>query len=230
MLTGSLQKELNQKSSVLYSNALKIAEKLHENRINGARLLETAVCETLGFLDMEKVVFKIIVNINREENSTKLDRDGIDTVEFLISTNKGLDAKPLSKIASGGELARIMLALRSAIVDKDSVGTVIFDEIDAGVSGKTARKIGIKMQSFSANTQLLCVTHSAQIASLADDHYLISKSDTSGMTETSVRLLDTEGRINELSRILGGINVTQSQRDAALDMLRERESYKASLS
>ena len=118
-----------------------------------------------------------------------------------------------------------MLALKSVIADKDGVSTVIFDEIDAGVSGKTARKIGIKMLELSKNAQLFAVTHSAQIASLADEHYLISKSDIDGVTQTSVTVLDRDGRVRELSRILGGIDVTDAQRDAALDMLNEKTEY-----
>ena len=126
---------------------------------------------------------------------------------------------PLDRIASGGELARIMLSLKSVMADCDGIGTVIYDEIDSGVSGKTARKIGMKLKSASDGSQVLCVTHSAQIASLADTHLLISKSEGMFDTETSVRELDQSGRIDELSRILGGINVTDSQRLAAIDML-----------
>ena len=122
-------------------------------------------------------------------------------------------------------MSRIMLALKSVIADKDGIPTVIYDEIDTGVSGKTARKIGIKMLSLSKNTQLFCVTHSAQIASLGDVHFLISKSDINGATETGVKELDEDGRIAELSRILGGIDVTDSQREAARDMLKERNDY-----
>ena len=133
--------------------------------------------------------------------------------------------QPLSKVASGGELARVMLALKSVIADKDGTSTLIFDEIDAGVSGKTARKIGIKMLSLSKRTQLFSVTHSAQIASLADSHYLIRKADFNGATETRVALLDRDGRVNELSRILGGIDVTDAQRRAAIDMLEEKNTY-----
>ena len=154
-----------------------------------------------------------------------MNRDGSDSVEFYISANRGAEPQPLSKIASGGEMSRIMLALKSVIADKDGVPTVIYDEIDAGVSGKTARKIGIKMLNLSKNTQLFCVTHSAQIASLGDEHFLISKADVNGATETSVKILDREGRINELSRILGGIDVTDAQRAAATDMLDERVIY-----
>ena len=118
-----------------------------------------------------------------------------------------------------------MLALKSAIADKDGISTVVYDEIDAGVSGKTARKIGIKMLSLSLSSQLFCVTHSAQIASLADTHLLIKKQEVNMHTETGVYPLDDEGRIAELSRILGGINITASQREAACDMLKERSKY-----
>ncbi|MBQ7333457.1 MAG: DNA repair protein RecN, partial [Clostridia bacterium] len=152
-------------------------------------------------------------------------KNGCDEVEFFISPNRGADAKPLAKIASGGELARVMLALKSVIADKDNISTLIFDEIDSGVSGKTARKIGIKMLELSKSSQIFSVTHSAQIASLADAHYLISKSDSDGETSTAVKLLDYDGRVSELSRILGGIDVTEAQKRAAIDMLEERENY-----
>lgn len=219
-------KKLTKEAEDAYQKALKIAESIHQTRITNAKKLEKAVCETLEFLDMPKVTFTIDVKESFDNERKKLTKNGTDSVEFLISANKGMDPKPLSKIASGGELARIMLALKSVIADKDGVMTIVFDEIDAGVSGKTARKIGIKMQSLASSTQLFCVTHSAQIASLADSHYLINKSDKSGTSETSVKLLDDDGRVAELSRILGGINVTEAQRAAALDMLKEREIYK----
>ena len=224
--SDDILKNLNKKAELAYEKALNLATKIHEERIKNARKLETAVCETLEFLDMPKVTFVIDIKEAFDNSKKKLTKNGTDNVEFLISANKGMDPKPLSKIASGGELARIMLALKSVIADKDGVMTIVFDEIDAGVSGKTARKIGIKMQSLASTTQLFCVTHSAQIASLADSHYLINKSDKNGITETTVNLLNEDGRINELSRILGGINVTEAQRAAAIDMLKEREIYK----
>ncbi len=222
----SIIKELKLKEKEAYNSALKIASEIHNRRIDGAKLLEKSVCETLEFLDMPKVVFIVSVKENYNAGEKVLYATGYDNVEFLISANKGLEPKPLAKIASGGELARIMLALKSVIADKDGVMTIVFDEIDAGVSGKTARKIGIKMMSLAKTTQIFCVTHSAQIASLSDSHYLINKSDVEGITETSVNLLDYNGRIKELSRILGGINVTDAQREAAIDMLKEKEIYK----
>ena len=218
-------KSLYQREKVAYKEALVLAKRLHDERARAAKTLEESVKETLEFLDMPKVVFFVSLKEMTKGEERLLNRDGGDVIEFYISANRGADPQPLAKIASGGELSRIMLALKSVISDKDGIPTVIYDEIDAGVSGKTARKIGIKMLSLSKSTQLFCVTHSAQIASLADMHFLISKGDINGETETGVHILDEEGRITELSRILGGINITTSQRAAAEDMLRERESY-----
>nr|MBE6545480.1 DNA repair protein RecN [Oscillospiraceae bacterium] len=218
--------ELTIKEREAYNKALSLADKLHSLRTNATKSLEEKVRETLEFLDMPKVVFFASLKESFNGGEKILNKDGSDTIEFYISANRGADPQPLSKIASGGEMSRIMLALKSVIADKDGVPTVIYDEIDAGVSGKTARKIGIKMLDLSKNTQLFCVTHSAQIASLGDSHFLISKGDVNGATETSVRELDREGRIVELSRILGGIDVTASQKAAASDMLSEREQYK----
>ena len=225
--SDSLLKILHTKERAAYKEALAIADELHESRIKAVKGLESGVKDTLEFLDMPKVVFFVSLKERYDGEDKKLSRDGSDTVEFYISANRGADAQPLSKIASGGELSRIMLALKSVISDKDGIPTVIYDEIDAGVSGKTARKIGIKMLDLSKTTQLFCVTHSAQIASLGDGHFLISKSDVNGATETSVKLLDRDGRVSELSRILGGIDITDAQRAAAEDMLSEKSSYEA---
>ncbi len=224
--SDGLLKKLSKQEREAYNKALVIADRLHERRTSAVKSLENKVKETLEFLDMPKVVFFASIKESLKDGEKLLNKEGSDTVEFYISANRGADAQPLSKIASGGELSRIMLALKSVIANKDGVPTVIYDEIDAGVSGRTARKIGIKMLELSKNTQLFCVTHSAQIASLGDTHFLISKGDYSGETETRIKILDTEGRISELSRILGGIDITDSQRAAAYDMLSERETYK----
>ena len=218
--------ELSKKESAAYEEAEALAQRLHDARVNAASALESAVLNTLEFLDMPKVVFLVSVKENFDGERKKLNASGFDLVEFLISTNKDMEARSLSKIASGGELARIMLAIKSVIANKDGVMTIVFDEIDAGVSGKTARKIGIKMQELAQSTQLFCVTHSAQIASLSDMHLLISKAEVNGKIETAVTELDEDGRVTELSRILGGINVTEAQRAAAQDMIKEREIYK----
>ena len=216
--------KLKAQESELYDKALSIAEKLHSQRVEASRKLEVETCDILRFLDMPNVVFFAKMSEEYDAGNKVLNKDGFDRIEFYISANKGADAQSLSKIASGGELARVMLSLKSIIAGRDGVSSVVFDEIDAGVSGKTARKIGIKMRDMAKGLQIFCVTHSAQIASLGDEHYLISKSDNHGATETSVVALEYDGRVKELSRILGGINVTEAQRAAAIDMLNEREN------
>jgi len=166
-------------------------------------------------LDMPKVRFEV------RFTPCELNETGADDVEFLIATNPGEPVQPLAKIASGGELSRMMLALRSVLDDRDGATTVIFDEIDTGVSGKTSRKIGLKLHETAERAQVLCVTHSAQIASLADVHYLITKGEKAGRAETEVRELTFEERVEEVARILGGIEVTAAQRDAAREMISE---------
>ncbi len=220
--SDKLLEKLRKEEECAYSEALILAEKIHGNRCESSKRLEAEVKSILEFLDMPKVIFFASINEEVKEGKKVLNPDGIDTLEFFISANRGAEPQPLARVASGGELARVMLALKSVVADKDGVSTVIFDEIDAGVSGKTARKIGIKMLSLSKSAQLISVTHSAQIASLADRHFLISKADVDGRTETSVKALGREGRIAELSRILGGIDVTEAQRRAAIDMLDEK--------
>ena len=132
---------------------------------------------------------------------------------------------PLEKIASGGELSRMMLALKSVLSDKDGVGTVVFDEVDAGISGKTSRKVGIKLKQIAKETQVICVTHSAQIASLSDTHFLIAKHEENGRTHTEVTTLDEEGSVREIARILGGIHITESQLLAARDLIEDGKAY-----
>lgn len=165
----------------------------------GTRFVER-VSEELRFLDMPNVVLTV------QQEKGKLTIQGRDTVTFLISANKGELPKPISKIASGGELSRIMLALKSVIADRDSIPTLIFDEIDTGVSGKAAQKIGIKLREISRSRQVLCVTHLSQIAVMADTHYMIEKHTENDRTVTQVHLLDFDGRTEEIARIMGGDN------------------------
>lgn len=191
---------------------------LGKKRRAAAEMLSERIDEVLLFLDMPKVHFEVSITDGEPR------KNGFDDVEFLVSTNVGEPLKPMIKIASGGELSRIMLAMKSVLADKDSVDTLIFDEIDTGISGKTSRKVGIKLKSISDGIQVVCVTHSAQIASLADIHYRIDKSEQDGRAVTSLTLLDEDGRIEETARILGGINVTETQRSAAREMIRERDA------
>ena len=218
-----LLSDLEKREAQAYRAALAVAQKLHDARIAAAKRLEASVKETLEFLDMPKTVFFVAVKEEFSAGERVLSAFGTDTVEFFVSANRGADPKPIAKIASGGELARIMLALKCALSDKEGVATLIFDEIDAGVSGKTARKIGLKMYDLAETAQIFVVTHSAQIASLAHTHFLIEKKDVDGVTKTGIRPLDRDGRIGEVSRILGGLCVTQAQREAAIDMIDRKE-------
>ena len=198
--------------------AADLAEKLSDARRSAAKSLTSDVTENLTFLDMPKVRFEVAV-----EKCNELGARGFDKVEFLIATNAGEPLMPMIKIASGGELARIMLSLRSVLNDCDGMQTVVFDEIDTGISGKTSRKVGIKLHSIGRSAQVICVTHSAQIASLADTHFFISKSESEGRVKTAVDVLSDEGRVEEIARILGGIEITEAQRAAAREMIEERK-------
>ncbi len=184
-----------------------------------AERLVPLISGELAFLDMEKVRFFADIR------PAALSATGADTVEFMISTNPGEEPKPIAKIASGGELARIMLALKSVFADSFGVQTVIYDEIDAGVSGKTARKIGIKLKTSARGTQTICVTHSAQIASLADRQLLIEKRVIDGRTETQVTEIAGEDRVREIARILGGVTVSETMRSSARELIEEGKKY-----
>ena len=154
----------------------------------------------------------------------KLCENGIDDVEFFLSANVGEDAKPLHKIASGGELSRIMLAIKSVLAEKDNISTLIFDEIDTGVSGSAAQKIAIKLKEVSKTHQVICVTHLAQIASYADEHMLISKSEENGQTYTHLESLGFEERKRELARIMGGMEITDLMLENAEQMLKNAQN------
>ena len=190
-----------------------LALKLSEVRREAAEKLGEEICSQLEFLDMPGV--KFVTQFSKGNLSSV----GVDKIEFLIRTNPGEEPKPLAKIASGGELSRIMLAIKSIIAKSDSIATLIFDEIDTGVSGKASRKIGLKLKEVGKNAQVICVTHSAQIASAADSHFLIKKEYTDNAAFTQIMPLDFEGRKYELARIMGGLNVTESLLKSAEEML-----------
>ena len=211
--------ELSNEYKRLYQVALDIANKLHVIRKAGAEKLSKIIMEALEFLDMPKVRFEIHVAKNEKNGKFMLSQTGIDDVEFMIATNVGEELSSMNKIASGGELSRIMLAMKSAMSDKNGAGTVIFDEIDTGVSGSTSQKIGIKLHDISKSTQTICVTHSAQIASLSDVHFFIKKLEIEERAEAHVYKLDDEQRILEIARIIGGIDITQKQIDAARELV-----------
>lgn len=196
------------------------AEKLGAVRRKAAKLLAGEITESLSYLDMPKVSFEVSFIPCADGEYREY---GAESAQFMISMSPAEPPMPLDRVASGGELSRVMLALKAALSDKDGVGCIIYDEIDTGVSGKTARKIGLMLHRAAHGTQIMCVTHSAQIASLADTHLLVRKSEKDGHFFTSVSVLGREGRIDEISRILGGLSVTEAQRRAAVDMLDEHE-------
>ena len=212
--------ELTAAEKLLRADLTDKARNLSNERNRGALLIEKEVAETLRFLDMPKVIFT--VSLTEKEH---FDEFGKDNVEFMIAANSSEAMKPLSSSASGGELSRVMLAIKCAVAGADETDTLIFDEVDTGVSGKTSRKIGIKLKLAAGSSQVISVTHSAQIASLAHHHLLVSKEDVAGRNETKLIELDDVGRVEETARILGGINVSEAQRLAAIDMINEGKIY-----
>jgi DNA repair protein RecN (Recombination protein N) len=210
---------LQRQRSALREECRLLADGLTERRHTVADEITERIRAELAYLDMPKVRFA--VSIKKTEDFTPA---GSDDVEFLIATNPGEPLLPMIKIASGGELSRLMLALKSVLNDRDGVGCVVFDEVDTGISGKTSRKVGIRLRQMGRGVQVVCITHAAQIASLADTHLLIEKNEIDGRMETSIRPLDDTARVDEIARILGGIEVTESQRIAAKEMIAERKS------
>lgn len=209
--------QLRAETEKAYNEALAAAKKLSEIRIEAGKKFSADVERELAFLDMPSV--KFIVN----DSVGGLYENGIDNIEFLLSANAGEEPKPLSKIASGGELSRIMLAIKCVLSELDDIDTLIFDEIDSGVSGRAALKIAAKMKELSKTHQVICVTHLAQIAAFADEHKLISKEEKDGRTYTCIASLDYNGRKYELARIMGGLTVTQSILNSAEELLSSAE-------
>ena len=186
---------------------------LSEKRQAAALILQKRIEDELHFLDMPSAVFSVHFTPSQPTVN------GFETIEFYISANPGEEEKPLAKVASGGELSRVMLAIKNALADKDSVGTLIFDEIDTGVSGRAADKISLKLKQAASIRQVLCITHLSQIASRADSHFLVEKSVRDDKTYTAVVPLDFNGRVHELARMNGGVSLTQVQFDAAKQLL-----------
>ena len=186
---------------------------LRENRQQAAENMSQRILSELAQLDMPRVQFAC------RFTETELTVNGADAVAFYMSANAGEALKPLSRVASGGELARIMLAMKNVLAEKDQVATLIFDEVDTGVSGRAAQKVAEKLRSVAVHKQVLCVTHLPQLAALANTHLLIAKSERDGRTYTSVTPLDLEGRKRELARIIGGANITETTLKSAEEML-----------
>lgn len=210
---------LKESASRLEESILKECTKISEIRKNVAITLTKRIKEELEDLNFLGVEFEI--KFTRKD---KISRDGYDAVEFLISTNPGQPLKPLQMVASGGELSRIMLALKSVFANNDDIQTLIFDEIDSGISGKTAVKVGEKLSNISKGHQVLCISHLPQIAVMADQNLFISKSTDGKTTQTNIDLLDKDGKIREIARLIGGNNLTEVVLKTAREMIQEADS------
>ena len=208
-----LQSKLEKEESQSKERLMGLAKRLSEKRKAAAKLFEKQVCAELAFLDMPSVRFFV------HSETDKPDETGVDRMEFYISTNPGEPPKPIGKIASGGELSRIMLSLKNVIAEGDRVGTLIFDEVDTGVSGRAAQKIGRKLKQASSGRQIICVTHLAQVAAFADTHLLIAKTVQDGRTFTTVQALPQEERVRELARIMGGESITPTVLASARELI-----------
>lgn len=206
-------KELQKQEKEALVETETAACKLTESRKTAGEKLSNAICSELEFLDMPNVRFVV------KCNDIGLTENGKDEIEFLISANAGEEPKPLAKIASGGELSRIMLAIKNVLAETDGVDTMIFDEIDTGVSGRAAQKIAMKLRSASKGRQVICVTHLAQIAAQGDVHLYISKSVSDGKTYTNIKSLIEKERVAEIARIMGGMEITKLQLESAREML-----------
>lgn len=209
MYFTSIQSKLKK----LEEDLLVECNKLSKLRKKNAKLLEEQILKAL--LDLNFLDVRFAINFNKLNNITG---NGYDETEFLIATNPGEDVKPLSKVASGGELSRIMLAIKSVLAEHDHINTLIFDEIDVGVSGRTAQKVSEKLSLIAKNHQIICITHLPQIAAMADEHYIIEKSTNNITTQTTIRKLDQEESANEIARILGGAKITDTILTSAKEM------------
>lgn len=220
---GDTLVRLEQALSKAEKEARQAAQALSDARKAAAEQLTAQILTELQQLDMGKIRFAV----NFAEKP--LDSDGMDTVRFLMSANVGEELRPIHKIASGGELARIMLAMKNVLSEQDHVGTMVFDEVDTGVSGRAAQKVAEKMARISRRKQVLCVTHLPQLAAMADTHFSVEKGERGGRTYTEVRRLDREQRRRELARLTGGSHVSQTMLDGAEELLVQAEKFRAEL-
>ncbi|MEG6565849.1 DNA repair protein RecN [Thermoanaerobacterium saccharolyticum] len=216
--------KINKEKEEIMQKIKVISDEIHERRKNVADFLEKKISDVLSELNMPNTIFK--VDIRKKDVANE---NGMDEVEFLISTNIGEPLKPLDKIASGGELSRIMLALKTILADFDGISTLIFDEVDTGISGKAAQSVAQKIALISRNRQVICVTHLPQITSMADAHFKISKDFDKDKTYIKIEKLDYEGKIKELSRIISGTVVTNTTYSHSKELIDLAENYKKSL-
>ena len=220
---GDTLARLEQELARAETDARQAAQALSDARKAAAEQLTSQILAELQQLDMGKIRFAV------DFAEKPLDSDGMDTVRFLMSANVGEELRPIHKIASGGELARIMLAMKNVLSEQDHVGTMVFDEVDTGVSGRAAQKVAEKMARISRRKQVLCVTHLPQLAAMADTHFSVEKGERGGRTYTEVRRLDREQRRRELARLTGGSHVSQTMLDGAEELLVQAEKFRAEL-
>ena len=220
---GDTLARLEQALSKAEKEARQAAQALSDARKAAADRLTAQILTELQQLDMGKIRFAV------DFAEKPLDSDGMDAVRFLMSANVGEELRPIHKIASGGELARIMLAMKNVLSEQDHVGTMVFDEVDTGVSGRAAQKVAEKMARISRRKQVLCVTHLPQLAAMADTHFSVEKGERGGRTYTEVRRLDREQRRRELARLTGGSHVSQTMLDGAEELLAQAEAFRAEL-
>ncbi len=223
--------KLSKDKETLNSDLLKLSKDLSDKRKKAAEYLDSRMNSELKTLNMEKATFKVANHFNKDkEGNLIFTEKGIDKIEFLISTNAGEPLKPLTKIVSGGEVSRIMLAMRTILAKTDNIPTIIFDEIDAGISGRAANVVGEKLAIISKTHQVLCITHLPQIASMADVHFFIEKSIKNDITTTSINKLIEKSQILELARLLGGISITKLTFEHAKEMLALSQKFKKNIS
>ncbi|MDO4516430.1 MAG: DNA repair protein RecN [Bacillota bacterium] len=216
--------KLEKKRAALLEKVREKGKALSQKRQAAALTLKARIEEELRQLDMPKVRFE--TEFLPKSGDLGLDETGMDEVRFLMSANVGENLKPIARVASGGELSRIMLALKNVLAENDSIMTLIFDEVDTGVSGRAAGKVAEKMSRLSQSCQVLCVTHLAQIAAMSDSHYSVQKEEKDGRTYTNVMTLDRAGRKQELARLTGGVHTSAAILEGAEELLREAEEYK----
>ena len=216
-------KLLEDKLELAKKEYLQFAVELSAERKKASSLLSSSLIDNLKDLAMNNVDFMVSF---KENSIVKYCADGIDEVEFLIRTNLSQPLLPLSKIASGGEISRAMLSLKSIFAQTDSTETLIFDEIDTGISGRTAQSVAQKISILSKNHQIICITHLPQIASMADTHFLISKEDRDNQTYTKFTALNEDERVNEISRMIGGVQITKTTKDSATEMIAQAKLFK----
>lgn len=217
--------ELNRQSERAFSQLVELCKELSLKREECAEKIEKAIMKELSELNMEKTLFKVSIEhpsvdqLDCHNDNSHISANGFDRVEFLISPNPGEPLKPLSKIISGGEMSRIMLAFKTILGNHDEIPTLIFDEIDVGISGRTAATVGDKMHNLSKSHQIICVTHLPQIAAKADAHFIIQKDIENDKTKTFVNRLDEEGKVHEIARMIGGTNITKLSLEHARELI-----------